>query len=231
MNSIKGINSTQLKIIALLTMLIDHIGLMLFPNLIIFRCIGRLSFPIYCFALVEGFFYTKDVKKYVLRIAIFAVVAEIPYDLAISNSLINIYSQNVFFTLLIGLLMIFFMEKRPDLTGIIVIVAVFMAIILHTDYDAGGIAFIYFFYEFRDKKKYRNWCVIGLNIIVALLNPPGPLKFVQAFGSLALIPISFYNGEKGKGMKYLFYLFYPLHFLVLFFIRLFLIEQLILGWI
>lgn len=224
MKTIKGINSTQLKLIALILMIVDHIGMVFFPNNYILRGIGRLSFPIFCFLIVEGYFHTKDLRKYLIRMAVFAIISEIPFNLIISKSLINIYYQNVFFTLLIGLLMIFFIEEKPHFQSLILAIAIIIATILNCDYSSGGILIIFLFYRFRDNIKFRNIGIIGINIFIAICSVGGNMKYLQALGSLALIPISFYNGEKGKGMKYLFYLFYPLHFLVLFFIKLYLIK-------
>ena len=98
----KGLNSFQLKCIAIVTMLIDHIGAIIFPTQMGFRIIGRFSFPIFCFLLVEGFHHTKDVKKYMIRLGIFALISEIPYDLAFRNVFLEFERQNVFFTLLLG---------------------------------------------------------------------------------------------------------------------------------
>ena len=84
-----GLNSFQLKCIAVITMIIDHTGAVLFPGELMFRYIGRISFPIFCFLLTEGFFHTKDVRKYMLRLGIFAVVSEIPYDLAFRGTVLD----------------------------------------------------------------------------------------------------------------------------------------------
>ena len=81
----KGINTFTLKCIAIISMLIDHIGMVLFPEQLIFRMIGRLAFPIFAYVLVEGFFYTKNINKYLLRLGVFAIVSEVPFDLAYSG--------------------------------------------------------------------------------------------------------------------------------------------------
>ena len=111
-----GLSGSTLKIIAIITMLIDHIGATILWMEIIYngdqlyglyylcRSIGRISFPIFCFLLVEGFMHTSDVKKYAVRLGIFALVSEIPFDLALGQQLIYAKHQDVFFGLVIALL-------------------------------------------------------------------------------------------------------------------------------
>lgn len=116
----KGLSGSTLKLIAIITMLIDHIGAAVIARLLIagqgsemlykiyyaMRAVGRVAFPIFCFLLVEGFFYTGSRKKYALRLFGFALLSEIPFDLAFSGKILEFGYQNVFFTLLIGLLTI-----------------------------------------------------------------------------------------------------------------------------
>ena len=131
----KGISGSTLKMIAIVTMLIDHIGAAVLARLLmvnglgeldqtntdaimqwlsangalygtytVMRMIGRVAFPIFCFLLVEGFLHTHDVKKYAMRLGLFALLSEIPFDLAFSSKILEFNYQNVFFTLFIGLL-------------------------------------------------------------------------------------------------------------------------------
>ena len=122
---IKFFSSAVLKYIAMVTMIIDHIGasgliFLMFPPLTavrlyhIARMIGRVSFPIYLFLLVEGFVHTKDIKKYIIRLTIFAVLSEIPFDLAFWGGVVNIQHQNVMWSLLICVIMLYFMKKYRD---------------------------------------------------------------------------------------------------------------------
>ena len=113
-----GLSGSTLKLIAIVTMFIDHLGVVAFETQIsnymvpyyIMRLIGRLAFPIFCFLLVEGFFHTRDVKKYALRLLVFAFISEIPFDLAFNRQMFYWRHQNVFFTLFIGLLVIALLE-------------------------------------------------------------------------------------------------------------------------
>lgn len=218
-----------LKLIAMITMLIDHTAAILLTDskwYLLLRGIGRLAFPIYCFLLVEGYFHTKNVKKYMLRLGIFALLSEIPFDLAFTpyySHLGFLQIQNVFFTLFIGLSVIHLMrmaeeryKKTPALSyllsGLAVIIGCTATVMLRTDYRILGIPMIVSFYLFRNSK-------IILTLVLFLLNQQlgGGL---QTYAFLAMAPIWFYNGKKGYNMnRYIFYVFYPAHILILVFLK------------
>lgn len=229
---IKGkqvIDGSTLKIIAIITMLIDHIGAVILVNLLHFsmgkividnnvmlysicRNIGRISFPIFCFLLVEGFVHTRNVKKYALRLLLFAFLSEIPFDLAINGSFYAPYSQNVFFTLWIGILVLIGLKKLESVDNrwllyggriLVMLLGVIFSILLNTDYKLFGIISIAVLYLYRYNKKYQ----ILFGACSFLWEPTAVLGF---------LPIYFYNGKRGLNMKYLFYAFYPIHFLVLY---------------
>ena len=107
----KCINSFILKMIAIITMVIDHVGAVLFPMNMMFRYIGRISFPLFVFLLVEGSIHTSKIRKYELRMFLFALISEIPFDLAFSNEIVDIHSQNVFWTLTVGLVMLYLIQN------------------------------------------------------------------------------------------------------------------------
>lgn len=208
-----AINAFQLKMIAVITMLIDHIGAIFFQDYIIFRFIGRISFPIFCFLLVEGFFNTKDIKKYLLRLGMFALISEIPFDLLFSNSLLSFNSQNIFLELFIGILMLFCISRSPNIFAKIGIALAFCAVSFFSmaDYGITGMAMMLTFYVCR--KRY-----IPQIILVTLINYLH--GFIQWFAVTAMIPIGLYNGKQGRKLKYFFYIFYPAHLLILYIIRL-----------
>lgn len=204
----------SLKLIALVTMFIDHMGLVLFPDVIILRCIGRISFPIFAFLIVEGFVHTSNFKKYIARIVAFAFVSEIPFNLLVSGRLIDFEHQNVFFTFAIGLMVLYFVRKNTVLilNNAFLILGILFSVILMTDYSIYGIGLIYIFYVF----KYDKRVMFCLSTLVSLISGGA-----QSFAALATLLLVFYNGERGsfipdkKYIKYLFYVFYPLHMLVL----------------
>lgn len=235
-----GISGSTLKIIAIITMFIDHIGAALleqgftfgmsqeqFKNEIgidlqqldiILRMIGRVAFPIFCFLLVEGFLHTHNVKKYALRLLAFCAISEIPFDLAFFGRF-NIRYQNVFFTLFLGLIVLIISKKLEDrvkgILGIagqilIMVIGACCAEMLHTDYGAFGVYFIFILYFLRNQKILRT--IIGC---ISILGE----GVWEITAPLAFIPIHFYNGKRGINLKYIFYLFYPIHLIVLYMIR------------
>lgn len=223
-----------LKLIAMITMLIDHTAALLlegsrYYNLL--RGIGRLAFPIYCFLLVEGYFHTKNVKKYLIRLGIFALLSEIPFDLAFAPTHIKngfLYRQNVFLTLFIGLVVVYLIDTIKEkyngdfiekmlLSTLIVAIGCMISNFLFTDYNMLGILIIVSFYIFREKKLLN---LAMLTILLYLLNKyfAGELQVLATF---AMLPIYFYNGKKGTNMnRYIFYAFYPVHIAILLFIKL-----------
>ena len=207
------IDSFTLKMIAMLSMLADHIGAVLFPEQILFRVIGRLAFPIFAYTLVEGFFYTHDIQKYMCRIGILALVSEIPFDLTASGKILEFGHQNIFFTLFIGLVMMYFLMKSSGKFEMVTVslVSFLIADLLRTDYGGIGVLMILCFYLFRDDMLWKTISILFVNIAL--------MGGVQVFGVLALIPIYLYNGTQGKKMEWLFYGFYPVHLLALFLIK------------
>ena len=244
---VRGMTGSTLKMIAIITMLIDHIAatliyrtmnhemlingivtmeqrdayisehILMYGAYMIMRCIGRIAFPIFCFLLVEGFLYTRNKGKYALRLGIFALISEIPFDLAVRNTICSFEGQNVFFTLLLGLLAMMSLEqiekKYSEKKSIyillcILISAIFMAgaFLFKTDYAAGGILTILIMYFFRTNKMKRM--AFG---VLALLS----CGAMECFAVVNLIFIKKYNGKRGSSLKYIFYWFYPVHLLIL----------------
>lgn len=236
----KRLSGSTLKLIAMITMLIDHVGAVVVWRMMLERAaangmvgmiigdelyqfyrllrdIGRIAFPIYCFLLVEGFQRTSNKARYACRLGIFALLSEIPFDLALGSSFFELEYQNVFFTLLIGLLSMIVAEKVGGgklttpiswygLVHIGVFVAgAFLAEMMCTDYGAKGILCILALYLFRYSKLLQTLA--------------GALSFLwETTAPLAFIPIWFYNGKRGLKLKYVFYVFYPLHLLILYLI-------------
>ena len=218
------LSSSGLKVIAVITMLIDHVAsVFLKKNQILLlqiagkeltlyylmRMIGRLAFPIFAFLLAEGFHYTSDRKKYGIRLFVFALISEIPWNLEHTGKLFY-SSQNVFFTLLLGYLGLYLIEKMktsPNKTKEIIwlFALLLISIVLRSDYGGTGFCFILLM------GLLRNYPVFRAATGACLL----PSKW-QA--GVAFIPIAFYNGKRGF-IKILFYAIYPLHMLILYLIK------------
>lgn len=221
-----GLSSNQLKIIALLIMITDHIGAVLFPQYRILRYIGRLAFPIYCFLIVEGAQHTKNIMRYFFVLLIFGFISEIPFDLAISGRLIEFNDQNVFFSLALGLMVIIILKKFPmsEYANLGLVICCVIAFFGRTDYSIYGIIIIYFFYIFKDKPAAMVVTVSITNVIMGIGGTGS-----QKYGALSFLIIFLYSGKRARSengkiekiryKKYFFYLMYPIHLLVLYFIK------------
>lgn len=212
-----------LKVVALITMLCDHIAVVLVsakndPQLYnILRMIGRISFPIFCFMITEGFRYTSDRKKYFLRLLIFAVISEIPFDLAVSGSFFDIKQQNVMWTLSIGFLVLTVVEKYKDklyLQIICITAGSIIAFLMKVDYIFYGVLIISVFYLCRENH-YKMFIILMFLLIFQ--------GEAESFGILSIPFIMAYDSDKKekKLPKYFFYVFYPLHLIVLYLIKYF----------
>lgn len=217
-------SSFCLKILAAIIMLIDHIGLCLFPNVILLRIIGRLSFPIFAFQVTIGYQKTSNKLKYIFRMLIFALVSQIPFMIFRMVSDISIYSANIGFTFLIALICLYFIdlskEKKNYLLGLVVIPLLFLSYFINCDYTFYGVLLVIFLYLFNPKK---NFFVSAISIFILTLVCVliGEVSTIQLYSILALLPIALYNGKKGTNSKYFFYIFYPLHLLLISFVKYF----------
>ena len=221
------LSGSALKCIALFTMIIDHVGLHLLrgSNIVLLRTgngvltldffmrkVGRLSFPIYCFLLVEGFLHTRDRKNYGRNLLLFALISEIPWNLEHTGTLY--YSvQNVFFTLFLGYVGLCCFEglrERPRQQFAALLILVLVVLNLKADYGIAGFGLILLLYILREQKIMQ--AVLGTCFLSSTW-----------VGGLAFIPINLYNGERGfirgRVLKYLFYAAYPLHILVIYLIK------------
>ena len=204
-----SLTAAQLRALALILMFIDHTGRTLFPGQLWMVCLGRLAFPIFAFQTAEGYRHTRDFRRYCLRLAIFALISEIPFNLLAYGAAIYPLHQNVMFTLLLGLVACRFYDRNKSWGLIPVFLA---AAILRPDYGILGVAQVLLFYIFREEKSAQL-------LFLVLINCFGyGLGSIQSLAALAWIPISLYRGEKGRGgkaLQYGSYIFYPLHMLLL----------------
>lgn len=207
------IDRSVLKWIAVLTMVIDHVGAILFPDQIWMRVIGRVAFPIYAYCLAEGFRYTSDYRRYLGRLALFAILSEIPFDLAFYGVPFSFAHQNVFFTLTLGLILLWVLERCREqllLCAGAFAVLCFLAQALHMDYGAGGLLMVFAFY--LAQQGASPWIGWGIFVFINLFGYAGGVQWAAI---LALLPIGLYSGKAGKKKQRFFYWIYPLHLLLL----------------
>ena len=219
--------SFVLKIIALIAMTFDHIGYIIFNKFTYMNYIGRLAFPIYAFSISEGYYHTKDLKKYFLRLFIFALISQIPYMLFLNAISSSNFTFNILFTLILGLLAITIYDKLNNkyLGLLFAILSCIIAHFFHFDYGWFGIAIIFIFHIFKNKKSLMNlffFIATFINYFYRYIKTPKiEYIFIILFCTLSLIPINLYNGKKGKNIKYLLYIFYPLHLVLLYILNFF----------
>ena len=232
------LSQESLKIIACVTMLIDHIGSVVIPaayeinpseillnTYTVMRAVGRVAFPIYCFLLAEGAYYTRSRREYAKRLLIGLVLSEIPFDLLFFGE-ITLAHQSVMVTLLLGYLYAVAMNYMPAQGYRILLLLPFamLAEVLHTDYGGWGVAMIGLFVITRESS-HKYWMqVLGLGVIAWMIGgmtiPVGPVAVpIQVFSMVAMIPIARYDGSKRTNNIWVrrgFYLFYPVHLAILY---------------
>ena len=221
----------QLKLIAMAFMLIDHFAYVMIERGVgfygswyeidcVMRSMGRISFPIFCFTIVEGFQKTRDAKEYLKRLVIFALISEIPFDLAFRGRLINLGYQNVFWTLAFGLGAMILYEDRlmPSWKRALGLIGCFyIPYLIHTDYSIYGVLTIFLMYLLR--KTPVKACMAGYIILLLL-------STTEKWAIFGFLLILLYNGERGKGNKILYYIFYPAHLLLLILLKPYVISLL-----
>lgn len=235
------ITSFHLHILAMALMLCDHMWVTVIPGNDWLTDIGRIAFPIFAFMNVEGFFYTKNLKKYIKRLFIFALVSEIPFNLIVGGGIFYPLHQNVLWTFSIGICLMWLNEKAKEKSLLIkvfvctgtVALGFVLGLLSFCDYHYAGVFTILVFYFFRGRKWwnfvlqalclwyinteiisgfYYVWEVFGREIEILR----------QGFAIFALVPIWLYRGKQGfynRGIKALYYWFYPIHLFVLWLIR------------
>lgn len=241
------VTSFVLKIIAIISMLIDHTSAALYnaiPTEMNWlyntgRMIGRMAFPLFCFMIVEGYYHTRNKWRYLGSLIFLAVISELPFDAIFSNSdfKLNYNYQNVFFTLAIGLLTIILAGeisarvKNIFLSGVLQLfmiqIMLFAAGMLKSDYGSLGLELILMIYYFekipvllkKDNLKFIFAATAVLAWFIYFDSVRGSI--IESYGLPAVILIMLYNGKRGdyKIPKYVFYFFYPVHLIILYFVR------------
>lgn len=234
--------SFVLKIIAMISMLFDHLGDAIFKGFNSFNYIGRIAFPIFAFQISEGFLHTKNLKRYFIRLMAFALISQIPYILFISL-FSNEIKLNIFFTLTLGLIAIWLYDYvHKDISTQIdikiinsapntffklvvefipVIAICIIGELAHVDYGWWGILLVFIFYYFKNNKLAMNiafitMCIINYGIDIIQTGFNTVYIWLFTFNVLPILFINLYNGKQGKKIKYLLYIFYPAHLLILY---------------
>lgn len=231
-----GLDAFSLRLIALVCMLLDHLWLLLAPEQMWMHCAGRLAFPIFAFQIAVGYRHTADYSRYRNRLLTFALVSEIPFDLMLFGTPICFSRQNVMFTLLLGLLAIRSIDSvqenrsRRNLctSGVKLCLIFLLSLIAAPDYGLAGVLTVLLFHLFQGTPHDRLGQFIGLAVLSVLAGSGSMISVrllsfrlsfpIQCFAILALIPIRLYNGQKGlslRGLRLAWYLFYPVHMLIL----------------
>lgn len=224
----------QIKMIAVITMVIDHVGLFFFPEHEILRYIGRIAFPLFAWLIANGAYHTHDIRAYLWRLLGLAYIAQVPFALANQQIGSPALYTNVVFTLFLGLLAIMFIKKTNNkwLWFLTTFAACCLSIIFFSDYGAAGVLSVVAFYLFYNNKLLT---VISQIVIIGIMPrviyfletyTQTPLKDLymdsrmEIYGLISLIFILLYNNKQGLKAKYLFYIFYPLQYVVIYFINL-----------
>lgn len=207
-----------LKIIACITMVLDHVKLVIPSTQVTFNFIaGRIAFPIFAFLITEGYAHTKDLIKYVKRLALVGLISQIPYGILIKD----FSALNIMFTLILGLFVITIYDKieKKYISIPLCLLIIVIGELIQVDYGWFGVALILLLYIFKNKKQILPIVYIMLVILyfyirgMLILHPVCISYFVGYIISIILIML--YNGKQGKKMKYLFYLVYPVHMIIL----------------
>ena len=223
-----GLNGNQLKILALIAMTIDHIGCYLYPTHEWMRIVGRLAFPIFAYMIAEGARYTKNRKKYLGMMFGLGVICQIVYYFAMGSLFQCILITFTFSIVLIYALDYAIQRKNAEgwiLLGLLFIAVFFLVYVLpkllsHTDYNVDygiwGVLFPVFVY-LGGKNKWARLALAAIPLVFLALSYPK-----QEYALFALVPLALYNGTRGNWrMKYLFYIYYPLHLVVIYAVGLF----------
>ena len=239
-------SSFVIKIIAIISMICDHASDAIIGHFSFFNLIGRIAFPLFCFQLVNGYKHTKNLNKYITRLIIFGIISQIPFSFFIYFYSGSFTTLNIFFTLALGLLAIYVLDKLPNnlkFIGIILdILIIVLAEIIKVDYGWFGVALILCIYLFD---KERNVKSIDNRNNIDILNKLKNnyvftivffiLCFIKYYGFFANVPshivweqilftfspiifMLLYNGKKGPSLKYFFYAFYPIHLAIFAFV-------------
>lgn len=219
-----NLDTNFLKVIAIIAMVLDHVGKAFFPDMLIFQIIGRLAFPIFAYCIVVGVLYTKNFKKYLGRLGIFAIISQIPWILAFNPTLDgfqeNWMIMNIFFTLFFSAIFVYGMKEK---NWISLLVAVLAFSLLPLDYGFDTMFLLASIYLLRNKLVAS--CIVTSIILILPLFTGGDFNAfglslgIQGFAVLAVPFIYLKTNVNLKINKFFFYAFYPVHLLIIFLVQ------------
>jgi hypothetical protein len=209
-----GERNDFLKVLACIFMLIDHIGYMFFPQFIIFRIVGRLAFPIFAYGVATGYRKTSNLGRYMKRLAIFSLIAQVPYSWFSPSNL------NIMPTLLVGLWVIWLYENGGRYGFLLAGLLVVSGDILRLQYGSYGLMMILIFYIYNERKGILALSYAAMSIFFTWAQG-WPFSMVLQLFSIGALPLIFANWKvKLRVNRYFFYVFYPGHIIILFLIGL-----------
>lgn len=222
-------SSFLLRLIALLAMFADHAGLALFPAAGVFRCVGRLAFPLYCFLLTQGYLHTRNLRAYAGRLLLLALLSEVPFDLLIFASPVSTVEQNVLFSLLLSLLALYAadaLRDRPLHAWLAVMAVCVCAMAANVSYGWLGPVLCLAAYFGRNDRRRLALSMLGAlglyTLSLALSGVAASWVLVSLCALPAVMLMLAYNGKPGPRLPlltFLFYTAYPLHLAALVIIR------------
>ena len=216
------LTGTGLKLIAMASMVLDHLGDNFFPGAVWMRALGRIAMPVFAFCVAEGFIHTHDRMRYFRRLLLFGVLSEVPFDLVTAGKVLEFSHQNIMFTFAWAALGLMCFEgilrrggtrARYWLAGAVLLGFLASSLVLGLDYNMLALGLIFLFYILRSGALWvRTGAAAAFHVLLRNMG-------IYWFGLLGFVPILLYNGQRGKGLKWLFYLFYPGHLLLIWLVR------------
>ena len=227
-------SAAVLKYIAVVCMVIDHAAWAFVPTATILgqllHTVGRLTAPIMCFFVAEGYYHTRNRKRYFTRMAVFAVISAVPYAFFCADgnwtaAFSRFYDLGMIYTLTLGLAAVIIWKSDTEEPIRLLAVAVLVFLSVFGDWQFAGVLWVLAFAVFRDEPKKRDTAFCAISVFMALwisvqYYPTMGLGCLREtacqFGTLLALPLlHLYNGERGNQPKWFFYIFYPAHLLVL----------------
>jgi hypothetical protein len=230
----KYMTAFELKSIALIAMVVDHVGLFFFPSNLFLRVVGRIAFPIFAWLIANGARHTKNINAYIRRVFIFALISQPFFYLLNKKISVEYWGLNVLFTFFLALIPIYIIQKKKGwlLSTATTLICLFLAQVVHVDYGFLGVLSVILFYVFFERRipLFFSQTIIYLTpAFIAYVEqkyslPLNPLilsSYIEPFAIFALIFIFLYNQTEGWKAKYFFYVFYPAQYVLMYLIKIF----------